>query len=235
VKFSPPLPVPRRAASVLVLVLLAACTPAPAPRPAVPAAPPATDAARYRVDPARSELRVLVYRAGPLAALGHNHVLFAPVSGTVALPDDGRAVSFALSVPVTGFVVDDPAARAAEGPEFERPPSAADVAGTRHNLLGPAVLDADRFPALGLAAVGAHPGTAPDEWTLDVAVTVRDRTTVVRTPARVVRGDGRLAARGELRLRQTDLGMTPFSVALGALSVQDELAVRFAVEAQRQP
>jgi hypothetical protein len=38
-------------------------------------------------------------------------------------------------------------------------------------------------------------------------------------------------ARGELRLNQTDFGMTPFSVAGGAIQVADTLEIRFAIAA----
>ena len=39
--------------------------------------------------------------------------------------------------------------------------------------------------------------------------------------------NGELTASGELPIKQTDLGLTPFSALLGALAVQDELRVRF--------
>jgi len=39
--------------------------------------------------------------------------------------------------------------------------------------------------------------------------------------------NGQLTASGELPLKQTDLGLTPFTAMLGALAVQDEMKVRF--------
>ena len=40
------------------------------------AAPAASlEAARYRIDAERSEVLILVYRDGHMAALGHNHVV----------------------------------------------------------------------------------------------------------------------------------------------------------------
>ena len=36
-----------------------------------------------------------------------------------------------------------------------------------------------------------------------------------------------LVASGELELRQSELGLTPFSVMMGALQVQDAMQVRF--------
>ena len=37
----------------------------------------------------------------------------------------------------------------------------------------------------------------------------------------------RLVARGELNVSQSSLGLTPFSIFLGALKVQDEMRVKF--------
>jgi hypothetical protein len=42
-----------------------------------------------------------------------------------------------------------------------------------------------------------------------------------------------LIVSGELPIKQTDLGLTPFSAMLGALQVQDELRVRFRIVARR--
>ena len=45
--------------------------------------------------------------------------------------------------------------------------------------------------------------------------------------------NGELTASGDLPLKQSDLGLTPFSAMLGALAVQDEMRVRFHFVAQR--
>ena len=77
----------RVAPLVLVLWGLAGCqtSPPPATGRATPASrqPAAAmaglpGAREYRVDPARSLLQILVYRGGPMARLGHNHVIEQP-------------------------------------------------------------------------------------------------------------------------------------------------------------
>src|SRR6185437_14877399 len=69
----------------------------------------------FDVVPERSVLIVLVYRAGALAALGHNHVVACRcVNGTVYLPRDPLHAGFDLHIAVNQFTVDDPALRAAE-------------------------------------------------------------------------------------------------------------------------
>jgi polyisoprenoid-binding protein YceI len=226
----------RRAAQVAALALLAGgCTPAPrpAPPPAAVAAPaPAPAAGRhYRLDGAQSSLTILAYRAGPLARLGHNHVLIArTLEGELTLPADPAAARFRLAFPVATLALDEPAARAAEGETFASVPSAADVEGTRRNLLGPAVLDAATFPRITIAGHGAR---ADGALRAVAVVTVRGREATVAVPVTLSTeaGSGALLAEGAFELRQSDLGLEPFSIGLGALQVRDALAIRFRLRA----
>jgi polyisoprenoid-binding protein YceI len=229
------------AVALLATFALAACAPPPRGGTAAPTAVPGGSAtaapearaAIYDVDPARSELRVLAFRSGPLARLGHNHVLISrDLRGEVRVPDDASQVAFTLAFPVAALALDEPAARAEEGAEFESRPTASDVEGTRRNLLGPQVLDAAQFPEIRLVASGASGG--PEAWRVRVRVAVRGRTAEVEAPVTVTRDGELLRARGELRVAQTALGMTPFSVAFGALQVQDEMTVRYSVTATRR-
>ena len=131
-------------------LLLCACG-APKPREMKPAplAPPAVSGAHYRIDPAQSELKVLVYRAGIAASLGHNHVIVnRALSGWVTVAGAPSAAAFALTVPAADFVVDDAEARSAEGADFSEAVSEDAKAGTAHNMLGAAVLDAADHPAV---------------------------------------------------------------------------------------
>lgn len=215
-------------------VLLAGCGPAarPPPPPAtttVPAAPAAAGR-HFVLDPARSSLRVLAYRAGALARLGHNHVLIdRALAGDVWLAADGSG-HVVLRVPVAAFSVDEPAARREEGADFETVPSAADIEGTRHNLLGPKVLDAAAFPEIRVTGE-----FDPAAGRVQARVLVRGVETALAVPVTLHSTDGGLEADGALAIRQSELGLEPFSVALGALQVRDELAVRFHLVAVPAP
>lgn len=232
--------------AICAAVLLAACgapgTRAPvAPGTTAPAAgkPPA-GAAVYNIDAAQSELRLLVYRAGPMARLGHNHVIVnRAVSGWVDMggPAGARAVS--LQVPVAAFVVDEVGARQAEGSDFSQAVPDDARAGTRHNMLSAALLDAERFPAITVSSIAvtppslsAHPDM-PTGWTATLAVEVAGHRSELTVPFTLEVDTARLSASGSATLRQTDLGLTPFSVMLGALQVQDELTVKFKLVASR--
>lgn len=229
------------AAIAALAVTLGGCAPGPRGGPSTsvvpavpPVAPPSRAAVVYDVVPGRSELRLLVYRGGPLARLGHNHVILSrELRGEVRVPDDGAHVTFTLTFPVATLAIDEPQARADEGADFDSRPTASDVEGTRRNMLGPQVLDAAQFPEIQLVANGASGG--PEDWRVRVRAEVRGRAQDVDVPVRVERVGDEIHARGELRLAQSALGITPFSVAFGALQVLDEMTVRYSIVAQRRP
>jgi hypothetical protein len=184
----------------------------------------------YRLDAARSQLRLLVYRSGPLARLGHDHVILAHgLSGWIADKPKVAEASFYLQIPVDEFVVDDPAARAQAGPEFAEPVDDDAKAGTRHNMLSAALLDADAHPLIQIRG-WSFAGVAPDlRATVLISVAGHDSTQIV--PFRLRRSVGELTASADFPLRQTSLGLTPFSVMMGALRVEDEMRVNLSLVA----
>src|SRR5271168_4916937 len=108
----------------------------------------------YRVDETQSELRILVYRAGPLARLGHNHVMVnRRLRGAANLAGAAGAPAFWLSVPSAAFDVDDAQARAEEGADFAAAVPDDAKSGTLQNMLSAAVLDAAEFPAITVRSV----------------------------------------------------------------------------------
>jgi len=111
--------------------------------------------------------------------------------------------------------------RAAAGPDFDTRPSAADIAGTRANLLGPRVLGVDHYPFVtARARVESGP---PQRPRLSFVVTVKVSSSRQMAPVELQIADGRLMASGDLTINQTDLGITPFSVLGGALRVEGPL------------
>jgi hypothetical protein len=223
-----------------LLLIVAACS-APRPRHAGPQNPVgaagSTDSQFhgkvYQVDEAQSELRVLVYRAGPLARLGHNHVVVnRALRGAVRLTDG--ASGFWLSVPVAGFVVDDAQARREEGADF-----AADVpeeakTGTTQNMQGTAVLDAAEFPMLTINSidVSAPQGASgPGSMIAGVVISVAGHESKIDVPFTFRIDSNRLFASGSFELRQSALGIKPYSLMLGALQVQDAMTIKFQIVA----
>jgi polyisoprenoid-binding protein YceI len=227
---------PRVALSVAVLCL-GACRTVPGLRP--PAAPPPAAAApaaasvRYRVDAARSEVLILVYRDGRLATLGHNHVLAVrDLSGEVVVAADLTQSSWQLEFPVAALSVDEPQLRAAQGAEFHTTIDAAAIAGTRDHMLGPLLLDAAHYPAIHLQSEQVH--SEADGLRVSTRIVVRDHAVQVEVPVALQRSPDELTASGDFDLTHAELGLTPYSVALGALRVAERMHVRYRLVAQRE-
>jgi hypothetical protein len=189
----------------------------------------------YRVDETRSELRILVYRAGPLARFGHNHVMVnRAISGAVSVADAAEDSGFWLNVPVAGFVVDDAEARRQEGADFAGDIPDDAKAGTVHNMLSPALLDADEFPAITVKSVavsGTQNGSVPGASNATVAISIAGHESKIDVLFTLQVDSHRLSAAGSLEVRQSSLGLTPFSLMLGALQVQDSMTVKFDIVA----
>lgn len=226
--------------ALLALSFLAACGPRPsgfthapgAPAPSSAASMPATPAGMepgtYALDPARSEIAVLVRRGGSLARLGHDHVVSHPaLQGRFSVPADGGRAIGEITVVLSELVVDDPALRARYALDTQPTPAA--IEGTRANMLQ-RVLEVDRFP-LARLRLSADP-RAPAVLDVDIelhGVTRRQRVAVDWQAAQ-----GELRARGRLVLLQTDFGMQPLTVLGGALRVEDRLEMDFDLRARRQ-
>ena len=223
----------------IAALLLASCQTAPVTGGVAPATGtlpslPTRGTVHYVLDPERSDVRFLVYRAGPLASFGHNHVIEAKeLSGDVYLADDIRASGFSLTLPVAGFTVDDVAARRVEGPDFASQPSAAAIDGTRKNMLGPALLDAEHFPAVSIRSVKL---LGPD-WGLDatVRITLHGTARDVTVPIAVEHDGQSLNVTGTFDIKQSDFRITPFSILGGGLQVADTVRIRFHLVAMKGP
>ena len=203
-------------------------TPPPAAAPAVPAG-----AREFQVVAAESLLQVMVFRGGAMARLGHNHVIAShQLAGPVYVTDDPFGTRFDVSFPVDELTVDEPALRAAAGPDF--PPAVPENArvSTRANLLSPALLDGAQFPSVRLRATDVR--AAGEAYDVGVEVTLKGATYALRVPVTVQRQEGAIVASGEFPLKQSQLGLKPFTAAMGALLVLDDMRVKFAVTARPQ-
>ena len=223
-----------RIVAAAAVLALAACA-APHPRRAIPpsAIPGITlqglpAPGDYKIDSQNSELRLLVYRAGPLARLGHNHVMVnRAVSGRAQIGDAISSTSFSLSMPASAFAVDDAQSRSEEGDDFpgEIPEDAKE--GTRHNMLSAAVLNAAQFP--DITVTSAALSGSLEAAIADLEISVAGHRARIPAPL-TLRGDTQhLVATGSMELKQSALGLAPYSLLGGALQVEDAMQLKFKI------
>jgi len=196
----------RRRMSLLLPLLIGLWQAAPAP-------------AVWSVQPGASRVVIHVGRAGLFKFAGHEHEVEAPVrEGRVVAPAAGPAraevsLSFrAADLRVTGR---------------GEPPD--DVPKVQAAMVGPKVLDAERFPTISFAssAVSGRPaGAGAWDVTVEGRLTLHGVTRDQRLALRVEVAGDRLHAAGRAVLRQTDFGIRPVSVA-GVVKVKDELEIEF--------
>jgi hypothetical protein len=199
------------------------------------AAPAVADEARhYTIDAAGSDVHWLVFKAGSLARLGHNHVIsVSDLAGTVTTNADPSASSFELQFHVQALTVDDPKLRSGLGPDFASVPSADDIAGTRKNMLSDRVLMGEKHQAIKVTGVG--PAGSADMQTLKITVELLGRSVPLTVPTKVEMHGDDLTASGEFDLTHTALGMMPFTVMLGALQVADNMKFVYRIHATAAP
>ncbi|HUQ53095.1 MAG TPA: YceI family protein [Gammaproteobacteria bacterium] len=188
---------------------------------------------RYVVDQAQSDFHWLVYKAGSLSRLGHNHTIATgDLTGSVTVNEQDRNASqFELSFNVANLVVDDPMLRATLGADFESVPTADDIAGTRKNMLTDKVLDGEKYPSIRI--LGTGPVGSAGKQELKVKVELLGRTVDLTVPTEVTIAGNEVRAKGEFELTHADLGMKPFSVMLGALQVGENLSFTYDIRARR--
>ena len=187
----------------------------------------------YQVDPSESLLIVRVYRGGTLARAGHNHIVAShDLAGTVYVAKDLVRSSFLLQLPVAALTVDEAELRAAQGADFAADVPDAAKEGTRRHMLGPAVLDAEHHPQITLRSQSLE--SDADRLMARVQIRIRDQVHVFTVPVSYTLAANELLAQGELALKQSDLGLVPFTALLGALQVQDEMQLQFRVVARSE-
>jgi hypothetical protein len=216
---------------ILLALLLAGCATQLAPPPVSVTTPADASTAWYqkaekagqpiyRIDSAQSLITVVVRRGGALARLGHDHVVASRTLEGFVAPDAGRAdFQFRLDQ----MSVDEAPLRTAAG--LDTQPTADAIAGTRVNMLTK-VLEAERFP---LVLLHVERTDAPD--TLRLTVTLHGVARSYAVPTRIARTGDTLTATGDLRLLQTEFGITPMSVMGGAISVLDPMELHFSIVA----
>lgn len=165
------------------------------------------------LDLEQSTLTVHVSKAGLFSAFADNHIVRAPIARGAL--QDAPPLGIDIVVRTADMRVLDPGLS---------PDKRAEV---QTRMLGPEVLDAERFGEITFASTRVEP-EGQDRWRVVGNLAIHGRTRAVTVS--VARRDGRY--RGGAVIRQRDFGIEPISIAGGTVNVKDELRVEFDIVAR---
>jgi polyisoprenoid-binding protein YceI len=169
---------------------------------------PVASAQQHSVDAQNSTLTIRVGKSGVFSALGHEHEIRAPIHDGAA--DLGSHPAVEIHVDARSLRVID------EGE------SASDRADVQETMLGPEVLDSERYPEIVFKSTSAEPA-GQAQWTVRGNLTLRGQTRPVTV--QVTLKDGRYT--GAATVKQTDFGIKPPGKA--GIRTKDEVKVEFDV------
>jgi polyisoprenoid-binding protein YceI len=165
---------------------------------------------QHNIDTQKSVMTVRVFKAGALSAFGHDHQIGAPIArGTV----DRAAHRVDLRVNAKSLRVEDPHASEKDRAEIEK------------NMLGPEVLDTEKYPEIVFKSESAEQAAA-GSWTLRGNLTLHGETRPVTV--NVVEKDGRYT--GHATFKQTEFGIKPAKAAGGTVRAKDEVRIEFNIQ-----
>ena len=164
------------------------------------------------IDTQRSILTVRVYKAGAFSVFGHEHTIRAAIQKG-SFDDEKGSVE---------FTVDARAMRVVDSDVSDK-----DRAEIQNTMLGPKVLDSSQFQEIRFHATDVK-GSGENKWTVHGDLTLHGETRPIKID--VERKGG--GYRGAARLRQTEFGITPVTVAGGTVKVKDEVRVEFEIFGQ---
>jgi len=165
------------------------------------------------IDTGKSVMVVRVYKAGVLSALGHDHEIAAPIArGAV----NRAARQVELHTNASALQVRDPHVSDKDRTEIQT------------TMLGPDVLDVERYPEIAFQSTGVE-SVDTTSWKVHGNLTLHGQTRVLIVEVRETGGH----YTGSSRFKQTDFGIKPVKVAGGTIRVKDEIRIEFDIQLTR--
>jgi hypothetical protein len=162
------------------------------------------------IDIERSTVTVRVFKAGLFRAFADNHIVQAPLAdGSL---DDSATPRVRIEIDARRLRVLDPGL------------SEKDRHQVQTRMLGPDVLDADRFERISFQSTAIQP-LALGRWLVRGELELRGRIRGILFNVRDENG----RYKGSATVKQTDFGISPISIVGGTVRVKDEIQVDFDV------
>jgi polyisoprenoid-binding protein YceI len=165
-------------------------------------------AQQHKIDTLKSALTIHVGKTGVFSGLGHEHEVRAPIQSGMA--DTGSHAAVEIHVDARALRV------------IDKGESETDRAEVQKTMLGPEVLDSERYQEIVFKSTGAE-ATDQGTWTLRGTLTLRGKTRPVAVHVTLKNGQ----YTGETTVKQTDFGITPPGKA--GVRAKDEVRIEFDV------
>lgn len=186
-------------------------------------------AAPYKVDPAKSQLVVQVFKEGVASSLAHDHVVQATqISGTIEYdPASVTTSSIQVEAKSASLQADAPALRKQFGLTSELGED--DRKQVEANMKGDDQLNVAKYPTISFKSTGITVGTTPGDVLVKGNLTLRGVTKAVSFPAKVKMDGANFVGEGKLKIKQNDFGYEPYSALMGAIRNQNEVVLNLKV------
>ena len=193
----------------------------------------AANAAEWRLEPRRTELVVQLFIDGLASSFGHDHVIHAvDVTSQLQLDPDVGVGALQMVARTATLKADEPWLRSKY--RLKERLDADDIREVERAMKAEDQLDVEHFPTIVFQSTTLQK-QSENVWFVEGNLTIRGKTQVVRFVAEVDVRDTRIAARGQLRFKQSRFGYEPYSSMLGALRLKDEVLMTVEFAATRAP
>ena len=159
------------------------------------------------IDPQTSSITVRVFKAGVFSAFGHEHEISAPMQQGSFTENPG---SVELTVDARRMRV------------MDKGISEKDRTDIQQTMLGPKVLDSEKFPEIRFRSTRVDHIT-DGKWLVHGELNLHGQTRPVSMDVTEQNGH----YRGIAELKQKDFGINPISLGGGTVKVKNELRVEF--------
>lgn len=175
----------------------------------------------YVVDNERSEVVVRLFKGGIAAAMGHDHVIrAAEVSGgAIFEAGDLAASSIWMEIPTASLKPDEPHMREKYG--LAKRVREKDREKIRATMLSPKQMHVDKYPTILFRSTGIE-RQSEGLYLITGDLTIHGVTQAVSFPVTVEENDGSFRGIASIDFKQSDFGIKPFSIMLGAIRNRDE-------------
>ena len=166
-----------------------------------------------QIDTKKSTITIRVFKSGLFSAFAHDHEIVAPIS-------EGH---FSEAQPSVELNV-----RVGELRVMDREVSEKDRATIQSTMLGPSVLDVEKFPEIKYRSTEVKRLTG-DKWAIEGELTLHGKTRPVRVDVEGQQGH----YQGKAVIAQKEFGIEPVRVAGGTVRVKNEVQVEFEVASEK--